>query len=188
MDITEVYYPRNRAEWRAWLAQNYLSASEIWLITPNKASGKDRVPYDDAVEEALCFGWIDGIAKKFDADSSAQRFTPRKKKSNLSELNRQRIWKLQQQGLILPLGVELIKDQLGSPNDPLDIPTFIEEALRQDPVVWENFQQFSHFYRRLRVGWVLECLKQRPDEALKRLEYLVKMTAQNKRYGTEVFD
>ena len=180
-------YARSRAEWRAWLTQYHLSVSEIWLITPNKATGKERVAYGDAVEEALCFGWIDGIAKKYEADSSAQRFTPRKKKSNLSKLNRQRVWKLQQQGLMLPQGIEPIKDQLGSPDDPLPIPAFIEEALRQNSVVWENVQRFSHFYRRLRVGWVLECLKQRPDEAQKRLEYLVKMTAQNKRYGTEVF-
>jgi uncharacterized protein YdeI (YjbR/CyaY-like superfamily) len=186
MEITETYYPKNREEWRNWLAENHQSKTEIWMITPRKDTKKPRVSYDDAVEEALCFGWIDGIAKTFDEDSSAQRYTPRKKKSFLSELNRQRIWKLQKLDLMTLAGIEPIKDQIGSPDDEFVIPPSILAQLQQDKQTWENFQNFPKNYQRLRIGFVLECIKQNPTESQKRLNNLLKMTAQNKMYGTIV--
>lgn len=185
MQVTEVFYPQNRKEWRDWLTEFHVSdKSEIWLRFFKKETKKPTISYDEAVEEALCFGWIDGIAKSFDAESFVQRFTPRRKKSFLSELNRQRIWKLQKLGLMTQAGVESIKDQIGSPDDPFEIPQSILQALQADEKVWQNFQNYSIFYQRLRIGFILECIKQRPDEAQKRLEYLIKMTAQNKKYGT----
>jgi uncharacterized protein YdeI (YjbR/CyaY-like superfamily) len=186
MEITETFYPKSRAEWRNWLKENHESKTEIWMITPRKDTKMLRVPYDDAVEEALCFGWIDGIAKTFDENSSAQRYTPRRKKSFLSELNRQRIWKLQELNLMTPKGIEPIKDQIGSPDDEFDIPNSILTQLQQDKTVWENFQNFSKNYQRLRIGFVMECIKQNPTESQKRLDNLIKMTAQNKIYGTIV--
>ncbi len=65
MEITEVFYPHTRAEWRAWLEANHRDKSEIWLLTYNKASGKPSLPYADMVEECLCFGWIDGVVNKY---------------------------------------------------------------------------------------------------------------------------
>lgn len=185
MEITEVFYPRNRAEWRDWLAANHRSKTEIWLQTFKKASGKPSLPYDEMVEECLCFGWIDGQVKKYDEDSMVQRVTPRRKKSFLSELNRQRVWHLQKQGLMTPAGIAPIRDQIGSPDDPLEIPAWVEEQLRADAVVWEIFQQFSHSYRRLKIGWIAEIRgDSRRAEAQKRLDYLIKMTRQGKQYGT----
>ena len=108
MEITEVFYPTGRAEWRNWLETHHRTKSEIWLRLCNKASGLPTISYDDLVEECLCFGWIDGTVKKYDADSRVQRISPRRKKTYLSELNRQRVWKLQRLGLMTPAGLEPI--------------------------------------------------------------------------------
>lgn len=114
---------------------------------------------------------------------------PRRKKTFLSELNRQRIWKLQRLGLMTPAGIEPVADQIGTPDDLFDIPDWVEAQLRDDPVVWENFRGFPYMYQRLKIGWIRECPPNRRDEAQKRLNYLIKMTSRGKQYGTipEVF-
>lgn len=186
MKITEVFYPTHRAEWRAWLETHHRSKPEVWLRIFSKASGKPSVSYDDMVEECLCFGWIDGTVKKYDEDSRVQRITPRRKKSFLSELNRQRIWKLQRLGLMTPAGIAPIEDQIGNPDDPFEIPDWILAQLQADPAVWKNFEGFPHFYKRLKVLWIGEIKgDSRREEAQKRLDYLIKMTRQGKRYGAQ---
>ncbi|MCB0554968.1 MAG: YdeI/OmpD-associated family protein [Phaeodactylibacter sp.] len=184
VEITEVFYPNLRQEWRNWLQTHHQKKPEVWVRTFRKATGKPSISYDDLVEECLCFGWIDGLVKKYDEESRVQRITPRRKKSFLSELNRQRVWKLQRLSLMTAAGLAPIEDQIGSPNDPLEIPAWVEEQLQEDPLVWENFRQFSHFYQRLKVGWIKECGPRRQEEAQKRLNYLIKMTRQGKQYGT----
>jgi uncharacterized protein YdeI (YjbR/CyaY-like superfamily) len=186
MEITEVFYPQNRQEWHDWLQEHHLTKKEVWLRKFRKATGKPTISYDDLVEVCLCFGWIDGTVKKFCEESAVQRITPRRKKSFLSELNRQRIWKLQKQGLMTPAGIAPIEAQIGSPDDPFEIPDWIEEQLQADPQVWQNFEAFPHFYKRLKIGWIHDMLgDSRHPEAQKRLDYLINMTAQGKRYGTE---
>lgn len=186
MEITEVFYPKTRAEWRDWLATHHRSGkTEVWVRTFKKASGQPSLPYDHLVEECLCFGWIDGVVNKYDEDSMVQRITPRRKKTFLSELNRQRIWKLQRDGLMTQAGIDPIAEQIGSPDDPLVVPEWIELRLRADADIWSNFQNFPHFYKRLKVGWILETGKLRREEAEKRLNYLLKMTAVGKMYGTQ---
>lgn len=186
-EITEIFYPKVRPEWRSWLETHHRSKTEIWVRRFRKETGEPCLHYDELVEECLCFGWIDGVIKKLDTRSNVQRVTPRRKRGTfLSELNRQRIWKLQRRGLMTDAGLEPIADQVGSPDDPLEIPGWIRDALAADPVVWENFQAFPHFYRRLKIGWVTEMRgESRQPEAEKRLAYLIKMTARGKRYGTE---
>ncbi len=185
MEITQVFYPTTRAEWRAWLESNHRSEPEIWVQSFKKASGKPSVSYNDMVEECLCFGWIDGAVKKYDPESMVQRITPRRKKTFLSELNRQRIWKLQANGLMMPAGIEPIKDQIGSPDELLEMPDWAEEQLRADPTIWAIFNSFPHLYKRLKIGWIAEIKgTSRRAEAQKRLDYLIKMTRQGKMYGT----
>ncbi len=186
-EITEIFYPKVRSEWRNWLQTHHQTKSEVWLRRFKKATGKPCITYDELVEECLCFGWIDGVIKKLDDESNVQRITPRRKKGTyLSELNRQRVWKLQKLGLMTPAGIAPIEDQLGSPDDPFDIPDWILEQLQADPLVWKNFQAFSHFYQRLKIGWIGNIRNESQQaEAQKRLDYLIKMTAQGKRYGTE---
>ena len=134
----------------------------------NKHTGRPSIPYDDLVEVCLCFGWIDGIVKKNGEDGNVQRITPRrKKKTFLSELNRQRVWKLQKLGLMTPQGVAPIADQIGSPEETLELPDWIAEQLKEDSEVWEKFQQFSHFYKRLKIGWLTEAGPRRREVAQK---------------------
>jgi uncharacterized protein YdeI (YjbR/CyaY-like superfamily) len=95
-------YVTDRNAWRAWLAEHYDKEKEVWLIFPKKASGKPRIPYNDAVEEALCFGWIDSTAKRIDENSYAQRFSPRKPKSKYSQSNKERLRELVRRGMVLP--------------------------------------------------------------------------------------
>ncbi|MBL7783516.1 MAG: YdeI/OmpD-associated family protein [Saprospiraceae bacterium] len=188
MEISSVVYPLNRTEWRAWLEANHQSQTEVWVRTFRKASGMPCITYDELVEECLCFGWIDGAVKKYDEDSMVQRTTPRRKKSFLSELNRQRVWKLQRQGLIMPAGIAAIESQIGSPDDPLHIPDWVLEQLQAEESVWATFQAFPHHYKRLKIGWIAEVRgASRQPEAQKRLNYLIKMTRQGKVYGTAPF-
>ncbi len=185
--ITEVFYPKTRKDWHTWLEQNHQTKTEIWLRRFKKATGKPCITYDELVEECLCFGWIDGVIKKLDEESNVQRITPRRKKGTfLSELNRQRVWKLQQLGLMTPAGIAPIADQIGSPEDPFDIPEWILTELKADEKVWQNFNAFPHFYKRLKIGWIKECgtSPRRLPEAQRRLAYLIKMTEKGKMYGT----
>ncbi|MEM6319022.1 MAG: YdeI/OmpD-associated family protein [Bacteroidota bacterium] len=186
VEITEIFYPTSRSDWRNWLSQNHDKKEVIWVKMYKKATGKYSIPYDDLVEECLCFGWIDGVVKKTEPESRVQRITPRRKKSFLSELNRQRVWKLRKLGLMMSSGESALEGKLGSPDDELLIPDFVEKALKEDPNVWETFKQFPLFYQKLKVGWIVETglTKSRMPEAEKRLAYLVKMTEKGKRYGS----
>lgn len=184
MEIGEVFYPPDRAAWRSWLQRNGSSATEIWVRRFRKATGVQCIGYDDLVEECLCFGWIDGVIKKYDDESNVQRTTPRKKKSFLSELNRQRVWKLEAEGLMTDAGRAAIADQIGSPNDSWEIPDWIEHRLREDESVWEVFSNFPVLYQRLKIGWITEAGQLRREEMEKRLAYLIKNTRAGKMYGT----
>lgn len=184
MEITEIFHAPDRAAWRAWLEANHQSKKEIWLRNFHKKSGVPNISYDEAVEEALCFGWIDGIAKSFDENSAVQRYTPRRAKSFLSELNRQRIFKMIRKGQMTEAGMAPIRHLLGNENDPLVMPDDLLQTLQSDPQLWANFQQFPLNYQKLRIGFILENSKVREQ----RLAYFVKMTLAGKRYGTIVED
>jgi uncharacterized protein YdeI (YjbR/CyaY-like superfamily) len=171
-----------RDEWRAWLAEHHATADEIWLVYHRKATGRARIPYADAVEEALCFGWIDSIHRGLDETSTAQRFTPRRRGSSWSALNRERARKLLAAGRMEPAGVEALGDALAGDADA--IPADIESALRRDPAVWRTFDSFPASYRRVRVGYV-DGARGRPEEFDRRLRHLVRMTALGKRFGSE---
>src|SRR5512137_2796422 len=100
MDIGKTLYVSDKKAWREWLATNFKTEKEIWLIYPGKNSGKSRIPYNDAIEEALSFGWIDSTVKRNDAHSSAQRFSPRKPDSEYSQSNKERLKWLLKEGRI----------------------------------------------------------------------------------------
>ena len=180
MEIRRKLYISNRKAWRAWLAKYHATEKEIWLVYPRVQSGKRRIPYNDAVEEALCFGWIDGIIKKLDADHSAQRWTPRRSsKSLLSETNRERVRRMIRAGLMTPAGMEKIRTRM---NEKFIFAPDILIALKRDAQIWKNFQAFPKWYQRIRVGWI-EAARHRPEIFQQRLRYLLTMTAQNKRFG-----
>lgn len=191
MNIGETLYVTNRKQWRAWLARHHKSAPEIWLVYYRKASGKERIPYNDAVEEALCYGWIDSILKPIDTDKYAQRFSPRRKNSPLSPMNKERIRRLIRQKKMTRAGMEsigrhLVEDlkqvSVSKQLKAFKMPDDILEHLKQDPVVWRNFQKFPESYKRIRIGWI-DGARHRPAEFEKRLRYFMKMTAKNRRFG-----
>ena len=180
MQITKTLYVTSRREWRKWLNKNHKTEPEVWLVYYRKDSGKPRIGYSDAVEEALCFGWIDGIAKTIDDESSAQRFTPRRAKSNWSELNKERARRLIESGRMTEAGLAKLGSAL---EGEFVIPADILKSLKDDEQTWKNFEQFPESYKRIRVGYIEEVRK-RPEYFEKRLAYFLRMTAQNKKFGT----
>lgn len=192
--ITETFYAPTRAEWRAWLKKNHAAKKEIFLIYYKKKSGKARIPYADAVKEALCFGWIDSTAKAIDAEKYAQRFSPRRKGRPISPLNLEHIRELLKEGKMTPAGmIHLTGDEKSTVKEALThidahhglkIPSDVEKALKKDPEVWKNFQAFPENYKRIRIGWLDVRRKSRNDVWRQRLDYLIKMTKKNKRFGT----
>jgi uncharacterized protein YdeI (YjbR/CyaY-like superfamily) len=177
MNIGKTLYVTNRKEWRQWLLKNHDKESEIWLLFYRKASGKKRIPYDEAVEEALCFGWIDSIVKKVDEDSFAQRFSVRKPKSNWSTLNLERMKKLIKANLMAPAGLKYYPGET-----TFTIPKDILKELKKDKETWENFQKFNDSYQIIRIGFI-EGARSRPEEFKKRLNYFLKKTKENKKFG-----
>ena len=184
MDLGKTLYVTNRKQWRSWLAKNHNKEKEIWLIYFKKSSGKKRIPYNDAVEEALCYGWIDSILKGIDEEKFAQRFTPRTSKSNLSEMNKERIRLLVKQKKMKSVGFTAIQHVSFDPtkNTKLKIASDILKLLKKDEKTWGYSQKFSESYKRIRIGWIEEA-RTRPELFKKRLRYFLKMTAKNKKYG-----
>jgi uncharacterized protein YdeI (YjbR/CyaY-like superfamily) len=185
MEVGKKLNAKNRAAWRAWLKKNHATAPEIWLVYYKKGSGRPRVPYNDAVEEALCFGWIDSIVKPIDENRYAQRFSPRRPKSVLSAMNAERIRRLIAVGRMTAPGLAAVRKQLGdgaTKARPRKLPADILAALRADASAWKNFRAFPESYKRIRIGWI-DASRHRPDVFAQRLRYFVRMTAANKRFG-----
>jgi uncharacterized protein YdeI (YjbR/CyaY-like superfamily) len=176
MKILEV---KDRDAWRRWLKQNHLTAPGVWLVYYKKGSGKPRIPYNDAVEEALCFGWIDSNVRSLNEQRFAQRFSPRGPKSAYSPANQERLRKLIADGRVS-------KDVLTSigklPAARLVVARDILEAIKADKAAWANYRKLSPAYKRIRIGFI-EAARNRPAEFKKRLHYFIKMTAQNKQFG-----
>ncbi len=182
MEIGETLYVKDRAAWRAWLVKHYATEREIWLVRYTKASGKEHVPYLEALEEALCFGWIDSIVKRIDENSYAQRFTPRKEKSPISPLNKEHVRRLMGRGKMTPAGLHAIRHSFNEKDDTPKIPRDILAALKKDAEAWKHFQAFPDSYKRVRIAYI-EHRRDDPEEFRRRLAHFLKMTANGKRFG-----
>ena len=185
MDLGKTLYVTNRKQWSSWLAKNHNTKKDIWLIYYRKSSGKKRILYNDAVEEALCYGWIDSIMKRIDEEKFAQRFSPRRPNSILSQLNKERIRLLVKQKMMKPVGLTAIQHVSFDPtrNIKLKIASDILKSLKKDEKTWGYFQKFPESYKHIRIGWI-EGARTRPEIFKTRLTYFLKMTAKNKMYGT----
>ncbi len=184
MKIGKKLYVADRTSWRAWLRKNHKKEPEIWLIYYKLNSGKKRIPYNDSVEEALCFGWIDSIVKSIDKEKFAQRFSPRRPGSQLSETNRERVRRLIKSRKMTAAGMAAIEHAYRHTDTPerITLASDVLEALKGNKEAWVNFQKFPETYRRIRIGWI-EMSRSRPRFFKQRLAYFVRMTAQNKKYG-----
>lgn len=168
-----------RSQWRAWLRKNHKDRTEVWLVYHKAHTGKPRISYNDAVEEALCFGWIDSTVRSLDKDRFAQRFTVRRPGSRTSQANRERLRALLQQGRIARDIVPSLPDLS---EDDFEIPADLLAALRANPKTWRNFRRFSPAYIRIRIAFI-EGARNRPAEFQKRLAHFLRMTEAGKQYG-----
>ena len=184
MKLGKTLYVANRKDWRSWLAKNSGKEKEIWLIYYRKSSSKPRIPYNDAVEEALCFGWIDSNLKGINEQKFAQRFTPRKATSALSEMNKERIRRLIKEKKMTPAGLKAISKVFDkSKDEKLKIAPDILKALKADRQAWKNFQKFPEGYKKVRIGFI-ESRRRHGDAVFqKSLLHFIKITAKNKKFG-----
>jgi uncharacterized protein YdeI (YjbR/CyaY-like superfamily) len=180
MELGKTIYFTERKDWRAWLKNNHKKEKEIWLVFYKKASGKPRLPYNYAVEEALCFGWIDSIAKKVDEESFAQRFTPRRSGSPISEMNKERVRRLLKKKLMTKAGLDAISFNR---KEKFIISPDILKEIKSNEQAWKNFQKFSTGYKRIRIGYIEDVRNYDKNMFKSRLNNFIKKTANNKKFG-----
>ena len=179
----------NRRAWRRWLEENHDKASEIWVIYYKKHTKKPTVQYDEAVEEAICFGWIDSTVRTIDDERYMQKYTPRNKTSLWSELNKKRARKMIKTSRMTDAGrikIEEAKkngrwDKANSASRQHEMPPELEEALKANKTAWENFNNFAPSYRNIYAGWVASAKRQETRE--KRIKEVVKRSARNEKPG-----
>jgi len=174
-------YVCSRKEWRAWLKKHCKSEPEVWLVYFKKHSGKPRIAYNDAVEEALCFGWIDSTVRSLDQDRFAQRFSPRNPKSKYSQANKERLRSLATQGSLLPKVLASVKEIIAEGTE-FRVPADILVAIKASPQAAKHFRTFSPAYVRIRISFI-EAARKRPQEFKKRLRYFIFMTERGKQFG-----
>lgn len=176
----ETFSAATVAEWRAWLAEHSASAREIWLVLHHKDSPTPSVRYAEAVEQALCFGWIDGHHQKNDERSSRLRFTPRTPRGTWSAVNRERAERMVAAGLMTPAGQAAMDfaKAAGTWNpvpDPDTVPDDLRTALEASPVANEHFKAFPPSSKRLIVAWVVGA--KRPETRQRRIARTVELAA-----------
>ncbi len=179
MNIGKTIYVVDRSAGREWLESNLSTDREIWLIYPGKESGKPRIPYNDAVEEALSFGWIDSTVKRFDEHSSAQRFSPRNPKSEYSQANKERLVWLARNGRLHASVRDAVEQVI---REEFVFPPDIIHAIQENRRAWMNYQRLSPSYKRIRVAYI-DGARSRPDEFKKRLNSFIKNTEKGRMIG-----
>jgi uncharacterized protein YdeI (YjbR/CyaY-like superfamily) len=180
---------RSRREWRKWLKENHDSISEIWLVFHKRHAGVASLSYDDGVEEALCFGWIDSIIRRLDDDRYARKFTPRKADSKWSTINRRRYADLASRGLLAAPGLKRPPTSKSGdaprPSTPRlsvsALPAYIGKALKADPRARRYFEQLAPSYRRAYIGWIDSA--KRDETKQKRLHEALSLLAAAKKLG-----
>ncbi len=191
MNMSETYYAATRRQWRTWLEKNHNTATVVWFIFYKKHTGKPGVPYNDAVEEALCFGWIDSIVRRIDDERYAQKFTPRKANSKWSETNIKRIEKLIAAGLMTERGQKLVDEakKSGAWDNPI-LPLSKREAsftpeqmktLSANTQALENFNRLPPSQRKQYTLWITSAKKEETQK--RRLNEAIQLLEQGKKLG-----
>jgi uncharacterized protein YdeI (YjbR/CyaY-like superfamily) len=186
-DQTQVYM-RSRAAWRVWLQKNYRKKKEVWLVYYKKRTGKPTVTYNDAVEEALCFGWIDSIVRKIDDERYMQKYTPRRPDSVWSQANIRRARKMIDQGLMTDYGLALfhaVKKKGGTTEHArkvktrLTVPVDLKAALKKNKKAYDNFMNFAPGYMKMYILWIDDAKK--PETRARRIQRVVGFARENKK-------
>ncbi len=181
MKITQTFTAPDRAAWHDWLAENGEHTTEIWLVYFKADTGKPTISYQDSLEEALCFGWVDSIIQKIDEEKYARKFTPRKASSKWSELNKHLVVKLIREGRMSEAGLAKVDFPISEapasrPKRPgLPLPDWLKAGLMTSPTAWENFQKLAPSHQRNYIGWISDAKREetrqrRIQEAIGRLE------------------
>lgn len=180
MDFNNLLSARNRDELRNWLSENYDKEDECWVIVKRgRPTNNDTFWYIDAVEEAICFGWIDSTIKKTENGLTAQRLAPRRKNSLWSELNKERCRRMERLGRMADAGRAVLPDMSET---GFVIDQVILKALQSDSAIWKNFNQFPALYQRVRID-TIQIKKKQPDLFRSRLQKLLNRTKENIMYG-----
>ncbi len=177
MQVTTTFDPRTRRAWRDWLTAHHQSDREIWLVLRSPAPG--AITYLDAVEEAICFGWIDGIAKRHEG-ATAQRFTPRRPRSNWTELNKERARRLIRDGRMTEAGMRVLPSL---DEGPIEVASDVRERFLAVAGAWEHFEAAPTLYQRVRLGYVEEMRSRDRAEWDKRLSHLIARSAKGELFG-----
>jgi uncharacterized protein YdeI (YjbR/CyaY-like superfamily) len=180
------YYPENSNQWRKWLIKHHFQEDGVWVILYKKQANKPTISWSEAVDEALCFGWIDSIKKTLDAERSIQFFSKRKPKSTWSKINKQKVQKLIEAGKMAPAGFESIKvaQQNGSWNlldevEALVIPTDLEQAFAQHKGSKEYFSGLSKSLKKMMLQWIV--LAKQPTTRQKRIDEIAAHAGQGQK-------
>jgi len=175
---------RSRGQWRSWLQKNHNSVAEVWLVFHKLHTGEKCIAYEDALDEALCFGWIDSLVKRLDDDRYARKFTPRKPNSRWSTINCRRYAMLKAEGRLAAPGLQRAPTTTcGYPPKPrVSADTsYIEKALKSNARAWATFQQLSPSCRRAYLGWI--DVAKRDETKQKRLREAIRLLAAGKKLG-----
>ena len=174
---------RTRQQWRAWLANHHTTSPGIWLVFYKAHTGVKSMAYEDAVREALCFGWIDSLIKRLDDDRYALKITPRKPTSKWSALNRKRWRELKAAGFLTRAGLMAAPTNNTYAPKPVipDLPAYIAKELKRNPKAWEFFRKLAPTYRRDFVVWI--HIAKRPETRDKRLRHSIDLLAAGKKLG-----
>jgi uncharacterized protein YdeI (YjbR/CyaY-like superfamily) len=182
-------YVSNRKDWRKWLVKNQATEKEIWLVYYKKHTGKERIPYTDAVEEALCFGWIDSIITRLDDQKFAQKFTPRKDNSNWSDLNKKRVEQMIAQNKMTESGLRKIRKarETGKWDEIIIFPEMsklhpdFKNELEKNPRAKENFSFLAPSYKKHYIGWISSA--KREETQKRRILKAIELLEKNQKLG-----
>jgi uncharacterized protein YdeI (YjbR/CyaY-like superfamily) len=158
----ETLYTANRDDWRAWLEKNHNTEREVWLIYYKKHTGKSTIPYEEAVEEAICFGWIDTKVKRLDEERYAQKYTPRRPRSKWNKNNIERAKKMIQSGRMTESGLKIFNErqEYDVIVETLEIPPDLRNELETNKTSHKNFLSFAPSYRKTYITWINSSKKQ----------------------------
>lgn len=183
---TEQFYPKTPKEWRSWLQKNHVKKDAVWVIFYKKSSGKPTLTWSDAVDEALCFGWIDSTKKTLDHEASIQFFSKRKAKGTWSKINKAKIIRLTEEGLMMPAGLACIEraKENGSWTildtvEELSIPEDLEKAFKSRPGSKAFFMSLSKSVRKMMLHWIVMAKREETRE--KRLIEIADSMGEKKR-------
>jgi uncharacterized protein YdeI (YjbR/CyaY-like superfamily) len=180
MQPSKPLFAKDRHKWRAWLEKNHATKKEAWLVFYKKHAKKKGVPYLEALEEALCFGWIDGPLKRIDGEKHAIKFTPRRKSSVWAESNIKRAERMIDVGKMTPAGLEKFKDhEKRKVPSVIEMPADLEKALKKNRKAWENFQKFPPSHRKHYFWWIMSSKK--PETRERRISEVVKCASENRK-------